>query len=236
MAERPPFDDSYAPGLEDITTSWTVVQNPVQFAMRYAPAIRKYLEALVKNRHDAEELAQEFLLKGLMKGFVRTEQLRGKFRYYLKAAVRNAALTHLQRQQPGSDGPELDGLADPQVDSADAEKEWISEWRACVIDRALQALNHHQQKTPGNLFHTVVRLALDFPREDSVALAEIASKIVGRSISAEAFRKQLSRARIRFAELLVAEVTQTLEDSTPERVQEELAELGLLVHVRDYLP
>jgi len=236
MPRPSPFDSGSAPGLEEISTRWTMIHDPVQFVMRYAPAIRKYLAALLKNSHNAEEVAQEFLLKGLLQGFVRTEQLRGKFRFYLKTAVRNAALTHLQRQRKNEAGlADLAQLADPHDEPAESDQEWVDEWRGCVIDRALQGLDHHQQRTSGNLFHTVVRLSLDFPNEDSTALAARASQMAGRPIAPAAFRKQLSRARRQFAELLLAEVTQTVEDPSPERVQEELAELGLLVHVRDYL-
>jgi hypothetical protein len=44
------------------------------------------------------------------------------------------------------------------------------------------------------------------------------SAAAGRFIQPSAFRKQLSRARRRFAELPVAEVTQTLEQPTPEQI------------------
>jgi RNA polymerase sigma-70 factor (ECF subfamily) len=209
----------------------------LQFVLRYARAIRKYLEALLQNSHDAEEAAQDFLLKGILRGFVLTTQLRGRFRYYLKTAVRNAALNYLQRHKqdrPGAIDPAH--LADPRDEQTQAEEDWIAEWRRCAIERALQALDHHQQQTRDNLFHTVMVLSLDYPDEDSTALARRASAAVGRPIQAAAFRKQLSRARHRFAELLVAEVTLTLEQPTPEQVEEELSEVGLLAYVRPYLP
>src|SRR5262249_47462657 len=155
-----------APALDEISTRWPLIHDPVQFVLRYAPAIRKYLEALLQNSHDAEEVAQDFLLKGILRGFVLTTQLRGRFRYYLKTAVRNAALTHLQRQKPdNAGGVDPAHLADPRDEPTQAEADWLAEWRRCVIARALQALDHHQQQTPDNLFYTVVRLSLDFPEE-----------------------------------------------------------------------
>jgi RNA polymerase sigma-70 factor (ECF subfamily) len=237
MARRSRSDSSPAPGLDEISTRWTLIRDPVQFAMRYAPAIRKYLKALLKSSHDAEEVAQDFLLKGLLRGGAPATQLRGRFRHYLKAAVRNAALTHLQRQKPVRAGGAIDPahLADPRDEQTLAEQDWLAEWRRCLIDRALQALDHHQQRTPDNLFYTVVRLSLDHPDEDSRALADRASTAAGRPILPAAFRKQLSRARRRFAELLAAEVAQTLEQPTPDQVEEELSEVGLLSYVRPYL-
>jgi RNA polymerase sigma factor (sigma-70 family) len=237
MAKRPTPRLEPAPGLDEISTRWPLIKDPVQFVMRYAPAIRKYLDVLLHNTHDAEDVAQEFLLKGILHGFIRTEALRGRFRAYLKTAVRNAALTHLQRRRPGPLDPvNLAQLADPHDADAEAETAWTAEWQRCVIDRALQALDHHQQRTPGNLFYTAMRLYLDHPEDDSTALAERAGALTGRPIRADAFRKQLSRARRCFAELLVQEVTQTLEEPTPERIAEECAAVGLMPFVREFLP
>ena len=223
-----------APGLEEISTRWPLIRDPVQFVMRYAPAIRKYLEAMLKNTH-AEDVTQDFLIRGLLRGFVRTDNLRGQFRHYLKRAVRNAALNHLQKRKPAN----LDAavvLPDPHDAEGEAEADWIAEWRTCVLHRTFQALDHHERRTPDNLFHTVLRLSLDHADEDSPALAARASALAGRTISAAAFRQQLSRARTRFAELLIEEVRQTLEQPTEAKIAEELADLGLLSYVRDFLP
>jgi RNA polymerase sigma-70 factor (ECF subfamily) len=221
--------------LDEISTRWAALGDPAQFALRYAHAIHQYLRALLGDAHEAEEVAQEFLLRGLGRGFAPAEPLRGRFRNYLIAAVRNAAVTHLRRRRPARGSVRLEHVPDPAVHDS-AQREWLAGWRRCLLDRAWQALDHHQRTSPGNLFHVALRLATDHPAEDSAALAARASALAGRSVRADAFRKQLSRARRKFAELLAEEVGQGLEDPSPERVAEELAELGLLAHVRDYLP
>jgi hypothetical protein len=84
---------------------------------------------------------------------------------------------------------------------------------------------------------TVLRLAADHPDESSAALAGRASARAGRTVSVDVFRKQLSRARRRFAQLLVNEIGETLDEGvSAEDVVEELCDLGLLEHVRDFLP
>jgi RNA polymerase sigma-70 factor (ECF subfamily) len=206
--------------------------------MRYGPAIQRYLSALIKNPHDVEEVLQDFLLRGLQRGFVRTESLRGRFRDYLKTAVRNAALTHYRRRSPTPHG-DLSALqlpAPPDETPIAADEEWASQWRQCVLSRAWQALDQHERTAPGNLFYTVLKLSGEHPDEDSKALAARVSARTGKPIRPDAFRKQLSRARRHFAELLVAEVGQTLEEPTPELVEEELIEIGLMEYVRDFLP
>ena len=230
-------DAGTKPALDQISTHWSLISDPAQFVLRYAPAIRKYLEALIKDPHDAEEVAQDFLLGGLQRGFLRTDDLRGRFRDYLKAGVRNAALMHFRRRKAARHGgPDPAHLPDRGAGRARAEAEWVAGWRQCVLDRAWQALEHHQDRAPGNLCYTVLRLAADHPDEDSPALAARAGAQAGRPLRADAFRKQLSRARRLFAELLVQEVVQTLAEPTPEAVEEELAAVGLMPYVRAFLP
>jgi len=223
----------HASPLDQISTRWVLIRDPEQFTLRYAPAIRKYLEAILRDPHEAAEATQEFVLKGLRLGMVDPDGLRGRFRDYLKRAVRNAALTHLRRKKPG--GPLPGQLADPRADT-DADREWLAEWRRCVLDRTWRRLEAHQRESPGNLAHTVLRLSVEHPDEDSDALAARAGRQSGRPLLPAAFRKQLSRARRLFAGFLVAEVAQTLEEPTAERVEEELAAVGILPVVRDFLP
>jgi RNA polymerase sigma-70 factor (ECF subfamily) len=234
---KPPPDDEAAPALDQISTRWPLLGDAAQFVLRYAPAIRKYLRALLRDADDAEEVAQEFLVKGLLRGFVRTTHLQGRFRNYLKTAVRNAALNYLQRQR-GARRADLDPdrLAAPEEPSSPDDQAWLAEWRRCALQRAWEALDSHQRQARGSLCYTVLRLAVDHQDEDSTALAARAAEQTGRPLRPDAFRKQLSRARRLFAEFLLAEVTQTLEEPTPDRVQEELVETGLMPYVRDFLP
>jgi hypothetical protein len=221
-----------APALDQISTHWSAIHDPGSFTLRYAPAIRAYLVALLRDEHEADEAAQAFLLRMVEHGFGRVNPKQGRFRDYLKTAVRNAALSRLRRKRPG---PLTEVLAQRlSDDSADAV--WLGDWQRCLLDRAWRALEAHQRRAPGNLFHTVLRLSADHPDEDSAALAARASALAGRPVRADAFRKQLSRARRMFAEVLIQEVTRTLADPSPARVEEELIAVGLWPYVRDFLP
>lgn len=220
--------------LEQISTRWTCVNDPSQFVLRYAPAIRSYLGALIKNQHDAEEAAQDFLLRAVRRGFHTADPDRGRFRDYLKAAVRHAAFKHLRRRQSVS----LSDLENAAVDRAVelADQDWDTDWQRCVLGRVWRGLERHQAEHAGNLCHTVLRLAVDSPEEDSTTLAGRAAALSGQPLRADAYRKQLSRARRLFAELLLDEIKQTIENPTPARIEEELIELGLMEYVRDFLP
>lgn len=216
--------------LEEISTHWTAIHDPNQFVLRYATAVRAYLTAILGDAHEADEAAQEFYVNGLRKGFIRTTALRGRFRDYLKAAVRNAAWSWKRRS------PMATSTLPDEVPTDDpAEREWLAQWRRCALDRAWQELERYQRKTAGSLAYTVLRFSLDHPEADSETLAQRVSEQAGQPLRADAFRKQLSRARQRFAEILIQIVQETLSDPTPEHIRDELSDLGLLPFVQDHL-
>jgi hypothetical protein len=221
--------------LEDISTEWAIVRDPARFVIRYSRAIRNYLRALVPSSHNAEEVAQEFFLRVTQHGFFHTRESGGRFRDYLKTAVRNAALNFLQRQRSLSPtGPAaLAGV--PDKTQVGADQAWVAEWRQCLLSRACHALERHQDQSPGNLFHTVLTMVVDNPLDDMKTLADRTSALIGRPLQAEAFRKQISRARRMLARLLVQEVAQTLHNPTPEQIKEELIELAFWEYVRGFV-
>lgn len=83
---------------------------------------------------------------------------------------------------------------------------------------------------PGPPYYTVLRLRVEKPDVPVAELAEQLRQDTGQPMTPANFRKILQRARHRLAELLVAEVAHSLTDPTPERLQEELQDLGLLKH------
>ena len=216
--------------IDEISTDWEVVRNPPQFVLRYAPAIQKYVRALIKNRHDAEEVAQDFFLRVSQRCFIHTRKEGGRFRDYLKTAVRHAALSFLKRRSASK--PLQASVLRAQ---ADADQAWLAERRNCLLDRAYEALEKHQDQSPGNLFYTVLTMVVDYPRQDAKTLAARTSALIGRPIGAEAFRKQVSRARLMLAKLIVEEAVRTLDNPTPEGLVEELRELSLWEYVRQFV-
>lgn len=224
-------------GIDQISTRWPLIQDPVKFVMRYAPAIQGYLGMFLKNPHDVEDVCQAFLLRIIERGMIDEKLVHGRFRDYLIAAVRNAALAHLRRRPLGvHDAAVLADIPSPDSFEFPADEEWLSRWRRVVLSGVWESLENHQREHPGNLCHTVLRTLVDHPQEDSVQLASRVSKQCGRIVQPEAFRKQVSRARRLFAEHLVAEIARTLEHPTPLKVEEELIDLGVMKYVKPFLP
>lgn len=222
--------------LDQIETDWALIFEPAHVVMRYAEAVQSSLRAFLRCEHDAEEVAQDFFLWVTQHGLPRASQDRGRFRDYLKKVVRNQAINYLRNKRPYT--REI-GMVD--VASADevvslSDQEWLEHWRDCLMTRAWQRLEEYQFHSPKGRYFTVLHLCVNHPDEDSEQLAARVRAIDGGILSAVAFRKQVSRARRVFCKLLVAEVAKTLDDPSPAEVDEELAELGLMAYIQDYLP
>lgn len=235
MNEVPPPETNSIDNLDVITTQWSALRDSNRFLIRYAKAVRSYLQAFLGNAQDGDDVAHDFFVRVVERGFSNANPERGRFRDYLKIAVRNAALSHLRRRQrdPRSLEPSELPIADPE---SAANGEWLREWQACVLERAWRALERHQRASPGNLCYTVLRVYVDHADENSRVLAHRVAALVGRSLHADTFRKQLSRARRVFAQLIVAEVAQTLRHPTSSDIFQELVEIGLHDYVAPYLP
>jgi RNA polymerase sigma factor (sigma-70 family) len=223
--------------LDEISTEWSIVRDPAEFVKRYQRAIRKYLGALIRNPHDAEEVLQDFFLRVSQNGFIRAKRERGRFRDYLKAAVRNAAINFHRRTrfpQPMDSAALQKMIAD--IPQQDADQVWIRQWQKTMLERAMRALKKHQKSSPGNLSFTVLDLIAAFPHESTKKLAERTSGLLGRPIRPDAFRKQVSRARRMLARALVQEIAQTLDEPSKSQVLEEFRELELWPYVSGFLP
>jgi hypothetical protein len=217
-----------------ISTRWERITDPQQFLLLYGPALRRYLQCLIHDAHAADEILQEFLVGVLRHRLATASPDRGRFRDYLKQALRHAVADHYRRQPRR----EVSGIAWDQVAASgtDASNDaWHEEWRRCVLSGAWRELERYERSTPGNLFYTVLRLVADMPEVDSQTLAALVSQQLDRPVRADAVRQQLSRGRRKFAALIVAGVRRALEQPTAEALEEDLRELGLLPFVRDYL-
>jgi RNA polymerase sigma factor (sigma-70 family) len=232
-------DATKALRLEEITTRWETLSEPATFVMRYATAVRRYVSAIVRDEEAAEEVLQDFLIQVMSSGFKTLDRDRGRFRDYLKVLIRNAAIGRLRRTQAEArqtrGARPLETLHCPAVES-EIDQEWRDQWRRSIMERAWGALEEHQRKASGNLSFTVLWLVAQYPSDDSRSLARRAGALAGVPVEPDAFRKQLSRARRLFAKLLLREVAETLRDPTPQQVEEELAELGLMKYVQGFLP
>jgi RNA polymerase sigma factor (sigma-70 family) len=229
--------------IDGIETRWSLLRlahatgdpNMVEarraLVLRYAGAVRKYVGRIVINADDADELAQDAVLR-LMKGdFAGADPTRGRFRDLLKTAVRNMAKSHLtkaDRRKPTGVAPDSLAASD---DSRDAD--WLADWRKVVLDHTWSAYKHQAGSTIG---YALLKLRSELPEATSDELAAKLSEATGTTVRADSARQTLRRARLAFAQCLLDEVRTGLDEDTPARIVDELAALELLELVKDLLP
>jgi DNA-directed RNA polymerase specialized sigma24 family protein len=217
--------------LDHISTRMTSLHDTSRFVMRYGPAVQKYLLAILRDEHAADDVWQEMMVGSLLKrGGPGTWPGKGHFRDYLRTAARNAALMHLRKANRHPLG------ALPEDVSGPADRGLDDDWRRSLLEKVWRQLDAGERAGGSNFFHTALRIYTDHDDMDSPTQAKLASERLGRAVTAEAFRQQVSRGKRKMAELILTEVAETVADATAADVEAELVELGLMAFVRDYLP
>jgi DNA-directed RNA polymerase specialized sigma24 family protein len=234
------------PRLSQLSTEWTLVfqahngtpeevsSAQVELMSRYAGAVHRYLLAALRDPDAASELDQEFALRFLRGDFHRADPSRGRFRDFVKQALRNLMIDYQRRgnTRPRTLGDNLPEPAAPE--DKDFDRRFLASWRAELMARAWDALARLQERT-AQPYHTVLRFRVDHPEMHSPEMAERISKDLGRPISAGGLRMALQRARDRFVEFLLEEVAGSLKASAADQLEQELIDLGLFEYCRPAL-
>jgi len=208
-----------------------------QLLLRYYGAVYRYLLGIVRDPAAAEDLTQEFAVRFLRGDFRRAAPERGRFRDFLKTAVRHLAMDYWRQKEKASPPLPPEEAAPAQAGPSpadDLDQPFLDKWREELLARSWDMLKEDQEKT-GHPYHLVLRLKSQQPGLRSAQLAARLSRELGKSVSEEGVRQLVHRARRRFADLLVEEVGRSLQTSDPEAVAEELIELGLLSYCRPSL-
>jgi RNA polymerase sigma-70 factor (ECF subfamily) len=239
------------PRLSQLSTEWTLVfqaqkgtpeevgEAQVELMGRYAGAVHRYLLGALRDPESVAELDQEFALRFIRGDFHRADPARGRFRDFVKQALRNLMIDYLRRAKVrprtlGDDFPDLAESANPDSQDGAFDRHFLGSWRSELMSRAWDALATLQASTR-QPYHTVLRLRVEHPEMHSPELAELLSKDLGRPISAGGLRMALQRSRDRFVEFLLQEVAGSLKAPTPDLLEEELIDLRLLDYCRPAL-
>jgi RNA polymerase sigma-70 factor (ECF subfamily) len=236
--------------LSHISTVWTLVREAhadstepdnahhAQRALleRYGGAVRRYLLGALRHPDAAEELFQEFacrLLRGDLHG---ADSSRGRFRDFVKGVLFHliADYHHQRRRRPQPLAVEPASPEQEAAALAEADRAFLENWRAELLARSWGGLAALEQAS-GQPSYTVLRFRAEHPQMHSPEMAEQLSAILGKAQTAAGVRQALHRARDKFAELLLYEVRQSLENPTKDRLEQELADLGLLEYCKPAL-
>jgi RNA polymerase sigma-70 factor (ECF subfamily) len=228
--------------LSQISTIWTdllqahggagagALQAQSRLLARYGPAMFRYVLKATRDRDLADELYQEFALKLVRGDYRNADPGRGRFRDFLKTSLYHLIVD--ARRRLGRAPRPLAGEAPDVAESMEAaDAHFASIWRDELIARTWAALEATERDGGPPVF-TVLRLRTDHPDLRSAAMAERLSARFGRPVSAEWVRKWLARAREAFVDRMLDDVAESLVDPSPEGIEAELIDLGLLDQCR----
>jgi RNA polymerase sigma-70 factor (ECF subfamily) len=195
---------------------------------RYQGAVYRYLKAAVSDPDRAADLFQEFALRFLRGDFRRADPDRGRFRDYLRAILINLVRRH--RRKPACETVPLDAdrLAAPPADAPDPDDEaFLAHWRESLLDCAWRALEA-EERAGGPAHYSALRARADQPDAPSAVLAVQLTEHgrPGEAVTEAGFRKLLQRGREAFTERLVREVADSIPTRDPDRIAQELIDLG----------
>jgi DNA-directed RNA polymerase specialized sigma24 family protein len=237
----PEADD---PRLSQLATRWTLLArahaaDPTaaeaardEFLPQYCTPIYRYLLGVAGDPDRAEELTQEFALRFVRGDFRQARPDRGRFRDYVKAALRNLVAEWDRRRPPeGTLPPDSRLLVRAPSPERDDDVAFTEAWRKELLNRTWAGLERESAER-GQLLYAALRSKADDPNRTAAAIGAMLMDRNGRPVTADAARQLLHRAREKFAALLRAEVAATLPVGGEAAVDAESANLGLLVYCR----
>jgi RNA polymerase sigma-70 factor (ECF subfamily) len=234
--------------LSQISTSWTVffqaqtetgtaaASAQRQLLERYQSAVYRYLLASLGSRDAADEAFQEFALR-LVRGDFRTaDPARGRLRDFFKKSLYHLIVDHARRRgrQPQYLNPDAPEPATEESLMFDSDARFLAAWKAELMSRAWQGLADEERNT-GRPAHMILRYRADHPHVKSEDLATHFSSVLGKPVTAVWIRKKLLFARERFTDLLVDEVSRSLENPAEGELEQELIHLELLEYCKPAL-
>jgi RNA polymerase sigma factor (sigma-70 family) len=234
--------------LSQIGTHWTIVRQAhsgspdlvtrAQQALmeRYSGSVYRYLLGALRDRHAADDLFQEFALRFVRGAFRNADPDKGRFRDFVKTSLYHLILDYQKRQRaaPRAMSVEDCGVEPAVVDLHYSEEEFLQSWRQEILCRTWEALA--AECAPAKQPHyRVLRLRAENDTLTSAQMAEQLSQQLGQVVNAAWVRQTLRRARDKFADLLLKELADSLDNPSRDRLEQELIDLDLLRYCQQAL-
>jgi RNA polymerase sigma-70 factor (ECF subfamily) len=203
---------------------------------RYGGAVYRYLLGALHDPHAADDLSQEFSLRFVRGDFRNADPQRGRFRDLVKTVLFHLIVDHQRRLKgsPQALPPDDCGPAQPVNEVPTSDAQFLESWRQLLLSQAWAALAGFDRRH-GSKYFEVLRCRAENRELTSAKMAEKLTVKLNKAVTADWVRQTLRRAREQFADLLFEEIRQSLEDPTPDRLQEELGDLKLLAYCKPTL-
>lgn len=234
--------------LSQIETLWSVVRQAHrtdasdardaqrQLLEHYGNAIRRYLNAKLRDPTAADDVYQDFAIKFIRGDFQNATPDKGRFRTFIRTVLfRQVADFYRSRKRRGD--VQLDvKLVEPTAESDEEvrDEQFAEVWRDEMLKKAWDAL-YDLEETSGKPWYSVLQLRVKNPQMRSAQLAETVGKQLDKPITSANVRVLLHRAREKFAVLLIETISNSLNSTSADEIEEELADLELLEYCQSAL-
>ncbi|HEY0457412.1 MAG TPA: sigma-70 family RNA polymerase sigma factor [Verrucomicrobiae bacterium] len=223
------------------TTHWSVVlaagqrdsANAEEALAKLCAAYWYPLYVFIRRRgygvHEAEDLTQDFFARLLQKDFLQSvDPQKGKFRSFLLASLKNFLANDWNRKQTIRRGKQFSFIVwDDAIENRyaqessqlDAERLFEQSWAFAVLEKVMRELKREYVAAGKAELFATLQVYLSGGK-NRVPYAEVMATL---NMSESAVKMSVLRSRRRFAELLRAEIAQTV--ASPTEVDEEVRHL-----------
>lgn len=208
-----------------------------ELCRKYWVPIYGYVRRRIADRHEAQDLTQEFFHQLLQREFfAQADPNRGRLRAFLLTALRNFLVNQREKARAEKRGggqtvldadlwrPDFaDGESRLVLDRADdntPEKLFDRQWAVSLLDQVIAKLQVESVAAGRELQFEVLKPLLAGARDADTGYNEAATQL---GISVDAAKMAATRLRRRYREILRDEIAQTVLE--PEDVDEELGYL-----------
>ncbi len=237
--------------ISRILTNPNVLQNPASFFEVYQLPIRKFFLCLCGNAHDADEQFQEFALKFLSGAFDSFKPGKGRFRDYLKKALRNQVKrSYKLGKRFAVPIPEDMDTADP--DALEPIENAFREFDTVEGEQIKQLVEDDMRADEAdrkNQFHSLLQFAIGYQRQrlheytvsggrtkiPVTAIVDFIKERFDVDVSTDTAKQRMCRAKSMYASKMIDEIAVRVTDPSHSAIREAARELGLAVYVESEL-
>ena len=221
--------------LSMIQTRWTLIgqahgeaasqQARSDLLIRYYDPITKYVIAILRNNgvHASQiddvavDFCNRFSMKFLEGAFHRASPQKGRFRNYVKTAIKHEIWKYLKSERNVACS-----LADDIAQMPTPDESMDDDWRGVILEQALGRL---QDEFPR--YHAFLQLRRELSEASSQELSEKYFLETGEEVSKANVRKLIEKARKKLSSFIFADVLNSIEAPSRDKVLAELKALRL---------
>lgn len=238
--------------ISRILTNPAVLQDPASFFDVYQVPIRKFFACLCRDATEADEQFQEFALKFMSGAFDSFKPEKGRFRDYLKTALRNQIARSYGKKKNDAIQltDELDAVAEDPKARAPLEaalREFDSTEGKQIKHLVDQDMLVDEQDGK-NAFYSLLQFAVNFQkaRVDELrenpngrskisvsTLVDFIKDSTGETITKDTAKKRMFRAKSAYASKMIFEIGNRIGDPDLSAIRNAAEEMGLLVYVEN---